>query len=57
MPTINKKIMAVILLGGQSKRMGGGIKAFNEFNNKNIFDRILERARPQCENIIINCNS
>ena len=54
---LNDKIIVLIMLGGQSKRMGGGIKTFNEFNNKNIFDRILERARPQCESIIINCNS
>ena len=50
------KMVALIMIGGQSKRMGGGIKSFIKFNNKNIFDRILERTKPQIEKIIINCN-
>ena len=49
--------MALIMIGGQSRRMGGGIKSLLEFNKKNIFDRILERLTPQIEKIIINCNS
>ena len=54
---INQNMIAVIMIGGQSTRMGGGIKSFIEFNNKNIFDRILERTKPQLNKIIINCNS
>jgi len=53
---IDRKILAIIMIGGQSKRMGGGIKSLLEFNNKNIFDRIIERIKPQIKNIIINCN-
>ena len=48
-------MIALIMIGGQSKRMGGGIKSFLEFNKKNIFDRILENLKPQIEKIIINC--
>ena len=57
MLNINDKILVVIMIGGQSKRMGGGIKSFIEFNNKSIFDRILEKIKPQIKNIIINCNN
>ena len=54
---MNNKIIASIMIGGQSKRMGGGIKALQKFNDKNIFDRILEKISPEIEKIIINCNS
>ena len=40
MDNLNKEISAVIMIGGQSKRMGGGIKSLITFNNKSIFDRI-----------------
>ena len=52
----NNKICVVILTGGLSSRMGGGIKSFEKFNKKTIFDRILERITPQTKNIIINAN-
>ena len=47
---------AVMLTGGLSSRMGGGIKSFEKFNNKTIFDRILEKIIPQAKHIIINSN-
>ena len=52
----NNKICVVILTGGLSSRMGGGIKSLEKFNDKTIFDRILERITPQTKNIIINAN-
>ena len=54
---MKNNMMALIIIGGQSRRMGGGIKSLLEFNNKNIFDRILEKLTPQIEKIIISCNS
>ena len=51
------EIVAVIMIGGQSQRMGGGVKSFIEFNNKSIFDKILERIQPQNKKIIVNCNT
>ena len=56
MLNLNKKIIPLILIGGKSQRMGGGIKSFIKLNNKDIFSRILERITPQIEKIIINCN-
>ncbi len=52
----NNKICVVILTGGLSSRMGGGIKSLEKFNDKTIFDRILQRITPQTKNIIINAN-
>ena len=52
----NNKICVVILTGGLSSRMGGWIKSLEKFNNKTIFDRILERISPQTKHIIINSN-
>ena len=49
-------ICAVILTGGQSSRMGGGIKSLKKFNNKLIFDRIFENLQSQVQKIIINSN-
>ena len=50
------KMIAMIMLGGQSKRMGGGIKSLMEFNNKVIFERIFQRLKPQINKIFVNCN-
>ena len=44
-------VCAVILTGGRSSRMGGGIKSLKKFNNKLIFDRIFENLQNQ----VITC--
>ena len=49
-------ICAVILTGGRSSRMGGGVKSLKKFNNKSIFDRIFENLKNQINRIIINSN-
>ena len=45
------------MAGGQSSRMGGGLKSLKKFNNKMIFDRIYENINKQVKNIIINANN
>tara|TARA_Y100001960_G_C14680615_1_gene830915 strand:+ start:385 stop:1017 length:633 start_codon:yes stop_codon:yes gene_type:complete len=50
------KICTVILTGGLSTRMGGGIKSLTKFNKKTIFDRIIEKINNQCKYTIINSN-
>ena len=52
----NNDICAVILTGGRSSRMGGGIKSLKKFNNKYIFDRIFENLQTQVDKVIINSN-
>ena len=51
-----KDFCAVIMIGGKSARMGGGIKSFKIFNNKTVFERIFSRLKVQISKIIINCN-
>ncbi len=46
----------MIMTGGKSSRMGGGIKTLMQFNKKIIFERILENLQNQINNIIINNN-
>tara|TARA_B110000438_G_scaffold236538_1_gene233672 strand:- start:1336 stop:1947 length:612 start_codon:yes stop_codon:yes gene_type:complete len=53
---VKNRITALIMLGGQSNRIGGGIKSLLKFNNKTIFDRIFEKISPNIDNIILNCN-
>ncbi|MDC0226560.1 molybdenum cofactor guanylyltransferase [Alphaproteobacteria bacterium] len=52
----NNKIAAIIMLGGRSRRMGGGIKSLIKFNSESILDKILIRIKPQINKILINCN-
>ena len=52
-----EEICAVIMTGGKSSRMGGGIKSLKKFDNKVIFDRIYEILNNQIRNIIINTNA
>ena len=52
----NNDLCAVILTGGRSSRMGGGIKSLKKFNNKYIFDRIFENLQTQVDKVIINSN-
>jgi len=52
----NNDLCAVILTGGRSSRMGGGVKSLKKFNNKYIFDRIFENLQTQVDKVIINSN-
>ena len=52
----NDDLCAVILTGGRSSRMGGGIKSLKKFNNKSIFDRVFENLQTQVNKVIINSN-
>lgn len=56
MGQLKKDICVVILTGGLSSRMGGGIKSLEKFNNKTIFDRIFEKVNNQSKYIIVNSN-
>ena len=54
MMSFKKNVYSVILAGGLSSRMGGGIKSLKKFNNKLIFDRVFENLKKQLNNIIIS---
>lgn len=54
--TIRSQITAVILAGGQSKRMGGKDKGLVKFCEKSLIQSVIEKIRPQVKHIIINAN-
>ena len=55
-PPADEPIVAVILAGGLSRRMGGGDKCLRLLGGVPILTRILDRLTPQCDAIVINAN-
>jgi molybdopterin-guanine dinucleotide biosynthesis protein A len=49
-------VVGVLLAGGLARRMGGGDKPLMRLGGKPLLDRIIERARPQVDALIINAN-
>ena len=49
-------IDAVLLAGGQARRMGGGDKCLRELGGRTLLERIIERTRPQADAIALNAN-
>ena len=56
MHKLYSEIAVIIMIGGKSSRLGGGIKSLIKINNKKIFDIILKRIQPQIDKIIVNSN-
>lgn len=52
----SERPLGLILAGGLARRMGGGDKIMIEVGGRKILDRVLERMRPQCAEIILNAN-
>ena len=50
------KILGVLLAGGLARRMGGGDKCLRELGGKPILAHVIERARPQVTDLILNAN-
>ncbi|MDU8943517.1 molybdenum cofactor guanylyltransferase MobA [Ovoidimarina sediminis] len=48
--------IGVILAGGLARRMGGGDKSLNILGDIPILDRVIERLRPQVDEILLNAN-
>lgn len=46
----------VILAGGQSRRMGGAPKALRELAGMTLLQRVMARAQPQVQALLINSN-
>ena len=44
MHKLYSEIAVIIMIGGKSSRLGGGIKSLIKINNKKIFDIILEKT-------------
>ncbi len=51
------KVPAVILSGGQSRRMDRNDKAFLSFSDQNLLEIVVERLQQQTQKVAINTNS
>lgn len=51
-----EKITGVVLAGGQGRRMGGVDKGLVALRGRPMVDWVLERLRPQVDELIINAN-
>ncbi len=49
--------LGVVLAGGLARRMGGGDKARIRVGGRTILERVLDRLRPQCSELILNANA
>lgn len=49
-------IIGVILAGGRAERMGGGDKSLRAVGGKAILARVIERVRPQVDDLVLNAN-
>lgn len=50
------KLVAVILAGGQARRMGGADKPLTEINGTPLLQYVIERAKPQVDHLVLNAN-
>jgi molybdenum cofactor guanylyltransferase len=56
MITIAIKPDCIILAGGEGKRMDGEDKGLVLYNNKPLIESVIERIKPQVDNIVISAN-
>jgi molybdopterin-guanine dinucleotide biosynthesis protein A len=49
-------IIGVILAGGRAERMGGGDKCLRHVGGKTILARVIERVRPQADDLVLNAS-
>ncbi len=56
MQTSSPDITAVILAGGQARRMGRQDKGLIEVSGRPMIEYVIDSLRPQLDNIIINAN-
>ena len=50
------EVLGAILAGGLSRRFGGGDKCLQPLGGRTILDHVIERARPQVGQLILNAN-
>ena len=50
------RIVGLLLAGGQSRRMGGGDKSLRLLGGRTLLDRVIDRAQPQVDALVLNAN-
>jgi molybdenum cofactor guanylyltransferase len=53
---MTKGVTGIVLAGGQGRRMGGVDKGLQPLRGKPMVEHVLERLRPQVEQVLINAN-
>lgn len=53
---VQHNVTALILAGGQSRRMGGVDKGLIQLSGMTLVERVITRIAPQVQNIIISAN-
>ncbi|PPR60806.1 MAG: Molybdenum cofactor guanylyltransferase [Alphaproteobacteria bacterium MarineAlpha4_Bin2] len=53
---MGREISAVLLAGGQARRMGGGDKCLRLLGGRTILERVIERVCPQVASLVLNAN-
>jgi molybdopterin-guanine dinucleotide biosynthesis protein A len=48
--------VGVLLAGGLARRMGGGDKPLRQLGGKPILDHVIDRAKPQVADLLLNVN-
>jgi molybdenum cofactor guanylyltransferase len=48
--------LGLVLAGGLARRMGGGDKAMIRIGGATILERVLDRLRPTCAELVLNAN-
>ena len=48
--------VGILLAGGLARRMGGGDKSLLVLDGQRILDRVIARARPQVDALVLNAN-
>lgn len=52
----NHAVTVVILAGGSSRRMQGHDKGLQLLHDKPLVAHVIDRLKPQCDNLLLNCN-
>jgi molybdopterin-guanine dinucleotide biosynthesis protein A len=52
----HRPIPAILLAGGQARRMGGGDKSLRLLAGRQILTRVIDRIRPQVTALVLNAN-
>lgn len=52
----DEKVSAILLSGGRGRRFGFADKGLIEWKGKALVEHVLSRLKPQCDQILINCN-
>ena len=53
---MTSEVCGLLLAGGQSRRMGGGDKCLRLLGGHTLLARVIERARPQVQRLVLNAN-